>query len=81
MDYKDLYKQYCDELLDYYKRGLIQPRCQLESDQPFENLERVFQAIEVTQRLASLTLLYNSVSHVQYLHEGRNIGKVAVKLN
>ena len=51
MDYKDLYNKYSAELIDYYKRGLIQPRCQLGNDQPFENLEGVFDAIEVTSKL------------------------------
>ena len=50
MDYKDLYKQYCDELLDYYKSGQIQVKCQ-EGDEkkPFEGLEGVADAIEVRE--------------------------------
>ena len=49
MDYKDLYEQYSNELLGYYNSGLIKTKCQLEGDQPFENLEGVFPAIEVGQ--------------------------------
>lgn len=49
MDYKSLYQQYSDELLDYYKRGLIKVKCQLEGDLPFSGLEGVSQAIEVTK--------------------------------
>lgn len=49
MDYKELYQQYGKELLDYYNRGLIQVKCQLGDEKPFNNLEGVFDAIEVTK--------------------------------
>lgn len=49
MDYKELYKQYGKELLGYYNHGLIQVKCQLGDEKPFDNLEGVFDAIEVTK--------------------------------
>ncbi|KAJ6217822.1 hypothetical protein RDWZM_008979 [Blomia tropicalis] len=43
MDYKQQYKQYADELLDYYNRGLIHPKCQVTDE---HNLDGVFNAID-----------------------------------